>query len=265
MSTDCSFTTILSAINNLEAKVASLTSGLNAAEERITRIERATFTPSSGFILSSLQPNEDHDVESTKLLEVPEKAKNDDTFTCIEPSDPCSSEIRRQLKPVNNTLIAVTAQLSRIEYAVSFLAPKHNECSDDSESRPDKFSPQKEPIITPYEDKPTNTSPRDPQSKTQKTKNPKFRYSFVPSPQQSSRPVFGHPSTPSRRIVSLDVADSPFGNYSDEKSPFSQLPKLGHHFSGVFHDETPKLPIKFQGLSADSGSGFGASQPTKKG
>jgi hypothetical protein len=41
-----------------------------------------------------------------------------------------------------------------------------------------------------------------------------------------SRPVFGLPSTPHRRIVSwFDITRSPFAIYSDQNSPFLQLTK----------------------------------------
>jgi hypothetical protein len=58
---------------------------------------------------------------------------------------------------------------------------------------------------------------------------------------KSTRPVFGLPSTPSRRIVSsFDISSSPFAVYSHESSPFVQLTQRKGSASGVF--EAPPLP-----------------------
>ena len=263
MSTGPSLATILSALNDLKTEIASLTTGLQAADERITRIERVTFTHSNGLTLSSPQTIENHDTESMPLLGATKNSEYGYRVLGIGPSDRCSFEVRSQLKPVNNTLSVVAAQLSRIEHAINLIAPKHNPSHEESPSRPYQCPREGEPTATPQDDKPTNTPRND--SQTNPLKTSKLRYSFAPSAQRSVHPVFGHPSTPSRRIVSLDVAGSPFGSYSDEMSPFSQLAQLHDRTSGMLYTETSTLDCKFRGLSSDSKTDFRVPKPTKKG
>lgn len=259
MSSEFDLGTISKALNDLKAEVASLRTSLHSAEERIARVEQATFTPSPASPSSPRTTEQDvGDISSTAV------SHEGDSFCESRSFSDCSAEIQRQLKPVNNTLSGMTDQLSRIEHVINILAPKPTSPTARlSISAPEVCHciPEEEPVFA-QNKKPFESLLQEQTPCT--TKNSKLRYSLAPSP-ESARHIFGRPSTPSRRVVSLEVAGSPFGNYSDERSPFTQLAPRSVGPSSVFDTIAPRPWKRFHGLSSNSTIGFGASTKTRNG
>ncbi|KAF2678599.1 hypothetical protein K458DRAFT_316806 [Lentithecium fluviatile CBS 122367] len=268
MSTEPVLDTILNTLEDLKDEVAGLTSSLQFAEERIARVERATFTSTAPSSPSSFKTAKEHQ-EDVSPPEPSEKSDFGDSLF-DKSSSHCSCEIRRQLKPVNDNLKTMQVQLSRIEHALSITASSQRSPPAESTEFPIRTSrsPSGETSLS-RDAKPTQTPSKD--ASATSTKFSKLRISFTPyananaSP-QNVRPIFGHPSTPTstRRIVSLDIAESPFGNYSDEKSPFSQLADKSATSSGVLGGKTFPPPVNFRGLSSNCDTAFGKCAPAKK-
>jgi hypothetical protein len=258
MSTDTTLDTILSALNELKDEVATLTLGLHAAEDRIERIERATFTPPRSLSATSLPPSpqttEIHELRSTSPLQATEQAESAQTPPGVEPSERNSVQIRRELQPVSATLNAVTAQLSRIEHAISLIPPRNDPHL--TYPSPNAVFGAANTTAAPHNDNSPDRPPKEPQGTFSRPS--KLRHSILSShPRIATPPIFGHPSTPSstRRIASLDVARSPFGSYSDKESPFSRLRKK---------DDLSAPWKASKGLRSNTDAAFGASMPTKK-
>lgn len=58
---------------------------------------------------------------------------------------------------------------------------------------------------------------------------------------ETTRPVFGRPSTPNRRVIlSFDISSSPFTLYSHENSPFLQLAKNWGPASKLVESQTSR-------------------------
>jgi hypothetical protein len=247
--------TILSALNELKDEIASLTLGLHAAEDRIERIERATFTPSDATGPPSPRTTEIHEIGSFPPLQATEKAEHAETPPGVEPSEQVSVQVRRELQPVTATLNAVTAQLSRIEHAISSIPTRQEAFPTHPTPHQQQAPRQDDPSPLRHNDNTIKSSPKEPQDTSSRPS--KLRHSIVPSPPQTAAPpLFGQPSTPSssRRIASLDVARSPFGSYSDKESPFSRLGKK---------DDSSAPWKEFNGLRRDPDARFGVSGPAK--
>lgn len=122
-------------------------------------------------------------------------------------------EIRHHLEPIQTTLSAITTQLTRIERAIT--PPSPTPCSPPPTQSEETQDPLPSPSIQSPSD-PCAESPKSPDS----PQDP-------PKPaSQSSRVVFGQPSTPrTSRIPSLNITNSPFATYSAKQSPFSTLAK----------------------------------------
>ncbi|KAJ4290609.1 hypothetical protein N0V90_010827 [Kalmusia sp. IMI 367209] len=125
-------------------------------------------------------------------------------------------EVFRYLRPLEDRLATMSKQLSLIETSLK------------SESLPPSTEKAKLVIEPPTEATKEHASVNGPPitrrspSKLQRIKlNPGNLYTNP----TSARPVFGLPSTPTRRAASFDLNNSPFAIYRGENSPFTQLAK----------------------------------------
>jgi hypothetical protein len=245
MPVELSLETLLDAINAVKGEVAGLASSLRSAEERIARLETAAYTPpeSPSFPTETLSEIEliPHPASSKRAIPTIDTQQNDE----IQPRDqqlpvkscsgdlPC--EIQHHLLPISDGIAALTSHILRIERAIG-----RSESSHSSGTLETGFH-------SPQLDKDTASSQQG-QEETQELPRPKKRHdrrSFIAKGLDSSaatpRPVFGEISTPRRRVVSLNIVDSPFGDYVDEKSPFSQLARPLAGASGGFSGRLSQL------------------------
>ncbi|KAF2113032.1 hypothetical protein BDV96DRAFT_149282 [Lophiotrema nucula] len=188
------------AITILKAKVASLSADLRAAEARIARLEepaQTTLTTSAVNATARLHlRSEEVDETDPPSLIITDK----DEFLLIQSFRKLKEEQRHIIRTSSSHINESDTQ-RRPKPEISCPGPELPQASSTSQQR----------------------SSRKPSSSQQQTLDPGA------SPFQpflgKQHLVFGQPSTPYRRHRSLNfnVAASPFGNYVDEKSPFSQL------------------------------------------
>ncbi|KAF2252151.1 hypothetical protein BU26DRAFT_502675 [Trematosphaeria pertusa] len=284
MSSNTSMDAILTAINNLKQEVTGLRSSLNSAEDRIARLEAATFTPFGPLSPSENAPevvqhtsNQGDDagkqssLEKTGILESalttsPPRSNQEapDKTAQVENTCPPKAlcDIQQHLKPVNDSLAAITKQLSRIELAINHsTSTSHSPPSSSPGSIKTHDAQTTDPTPSKKENEPHSLA-KEQSSSLDKfgTFRRNLEISGYKKIAENARPVFGLPSTPSRRVSSLnfDVAASPFGSYSDERSPFSLLAKpAGASKAGTLSAE-PSTPAScFRGLGSDPRTGFG--------
>lgn len=230
MSSELSLDVLLNAINAVKAEVAGLASSLRSAEDRIARLEIAAYTP---LVSPEISPG---DVQQTLCHELSKRdnlseitqhdtnsrAGNEQQSALL--AKPCSAElpchIRRHLLPVNDSIAAFTSHLLRIERAIGRSNSNHS--SDSSETSFHAPHPEDRKVSSQQEPK-QHASPKG--QATSPSNSPKLQnhreLNGLDISTAASRPVFGQISTPRRPDVSLNVAGSPFGNYVDERSPFS--------------------------------------------
>ena len=245
MPAELSLETLLDAINAVKGEVAGLASSLRSAEERIARLEIAAYTPPESpspltEFLSETQ-HTPHPASSKRAIPTVDAQQNSEIRTGDKqlPVKSCSGdlpcEIQRHLQPISDGIAALTSHILRIERAIVRSDSSHS--SSTSETG----------FHSPQSNKDTASSQQG-QEETQELPRSKKRHdrrSFIAKGLDSSaatpRPVFGEISTPRRRFVSLNVVDSPFGDYVDEKSPFSQLARPLAGASGGFSGRLSQL------------------------
>lgn len=234
MSCESDLRTVVQALLDLTSEVAILQVRLTSVEKRVTKIEQASSTPTASPALSpQAVAHADGDLSLASAPPPPQPTAPDEgdisstlvsqkehSFCDTSPRD-LGSEIQRHVKPLEATLSGITNQLSRIENAITQLAPTatfpattsstltHRDCHSSPEQPSDKKLP---------------ANPPETQATAQKT--PKLRPGPA-APPEDPQPVFGRASTPRARVASptISLDGSPFGDYSSEKSPFAQLVK----------------------------------------
>jgi hypothetical protein len=238
MPAELSLEILLDAINAVKGEITTLASGLRSTEERIARLETAAYTPtecpsSPTEPLADIQPTP-HPPSSKRATptiitqengEPQQRNKQLPTNSCSEDL-PC--DIQHHLQPLADNIAALTSHVLRIERAVS----RSDQSNSSSTSETTSDSPQLKNYAH---------SSQQTEGGTEESSQPRKlpdRRSFIAKGLDISvatpRPVFGQISTPRRRVVSLKVVDTSFGNYADEKSPFSQLPRPIAGVSDVF-------------------------------
>jgi hypothetical protein len=238
MTAELSLEILLDAINAVKGEITVLASGLRSTEERIARLETAAYTPpecpSSPTELPADIQITPHPASSKRAVptintqengEPQQRIKQPPTKSCSEDL-PC--DIGRHLQPLTDSIAALTSHVLRIERAVDRSDPSHSSSISETSSN----SPQLK------KNAPSSQQTEEGGEESSQPKKLPDRRSFIAKGLDISaatpRPVFGQISTPRRRIVSLKVVDTSFGNYADDKSPFSQLPRPVSGQSGAF-------------------------------
>ncbi|KAF2873752.1 hypothetical protein BDV95DRAFT_605231 [Massariosphaeria phaeospora] len=296
MSSEPSMDTILTAINAVKAEVAGLAASVRSAEGRIARLEAATYTPiASPSPYYEGKPDQhalpEHQEPGTPIQKGPQPscpegtANQGTTEESTITGTPCTNDkvcdIQRHLQPVNEGIALLTSHLLRIESTIN----SRGLSGPPSAERPDNFSqtstdssssggcpiPPIEISEMAEEHTILEKQTTDPGESSKPRDGPTASKNFRQTPSAPSHPIFGQTSTPSRRVLSLNVSGSPWGQYvadggsQHEQSPFGKLAKKDVDSSIMFpsslssSDSNKPSPLagRLRGSARNSQNTFG--------
>lgn len=200
-------------------RVALLTEELRQAQDKITRLEAATYTsPASPakHHQDSTSPISHQDPSKAPALTLQHRTQEDRSCACEKPC-----ELQRHLQPIQDSIATLTAHLLRGD-ASRGAANKSDQSTQTTELPPTGTNSTGEDAVSSKltESPPSQFTPyQENAHKSRKERSQRERSS------DEHRPIFGQPSTPATRTLSLSTCStgSSFSNYADDRSPFVQL------------------------------------------
>ena len=218
-----------------------LAANLSDAQDRIARLEAATYTPPASPVKAVRQYSHENDVLEA-FDQSPSRSKCGQQGTsptesedyesrrgCYFSERPC--DLQRHLQPIQDGIATLTTHLLRVESCLTggtktessgHTSESYHSCVAHTAERDENAEPDA------TESSPTKQSPRRRKDVRDQRTQLERSVNVVP------RHVFGQPSTPITRRLSLSSCSSAFTNYADERSPFAQLSSRKQGQTSIF-------------------------------